>query len=99
MRRRDSPVRPRDSRLIVGLEGGCLFACKICGQPGELVGPCDCSSFYHQTCLLLYLRGIIRRSLRISDSLDLSTLTCQQCHHRFHLQTQLQGHYDCRRFR
>jgi hypothetical protein len=26
-------------------------------------------------------------------------LTCQQCHHRFHLQTHLQGHYDCRRFR
>jgi hypothetical protein len=57
-------LQVQESKIIFNNETD-REGCGICLKDDNvLINPCECPTKYHERCLLLYIRGVIRRGLR-----------------------------------
>ena len=91
MRRRrreiQSPqVLPQDSKIYFNIEQEFSRDCAICYRTAHhMVHPCQCSTGYHEECLLLYIQRRILLEIREKEDMDISSLKCMRCGRRFYL--------------
>ena len=69
--------------------------CGICAKQGRLMSPCECRFRYHERCMLLYVAGVVRRTMRARGEVDLTSIRCQNCTAQLHFQHRLSQKYSC----
>ncbi len=89
----------QQSKVIFNNETEEEESCGIClRNDNALINPCECSTLYHERCLLLYIRGVIRRGLREREEVDLSSIKCRRCEGQFHVYYTFRSDYNCQVF-
>jgi hypothetical protein len=79
-------LQVQESKIIFSSEAEPVNKCSICSKGDHiLINPCECPTKYHERCLLLYIKGVIKRGLRVQEEMDLSRIRCRQCECQFHL--------------
>jgi hypothetical protein len=89
-------LQVQESKIIFSSEAEPVNKCSICSKGDHiLINPCECPTKYHERCLLLYIKGVIKRGLRVQEEMDLSRIRCRQCECQFHLVVTFRSEYSC----